>query len=132
MITSYSRSCADLLYLDASVEVDQRLMDGVRVTGLRQHRGGVTMKDGKQRKIVYKYADDTYDPARTVSDVREPVMTFQRPSLIAPVTSPPGYRMRSPRPGSRSGAASTTRHRTGAGGLAYGVAVGTEEDRGHG
>jgi branched-chain amino acid transport system substrate-binding protein len=40
-------------------------------------QGGVTMKDGKKRKITYKFEDDAYDPSRTVSNVRELVTNFK-------------------------------------------------------
>lgn len=38
--------------------------------------GGVKMGDGKTRKIMFKFLDDAYDPARTVTNVRQLVETF--------------------------------------------------------
>src|SRR5258708_27038632 len=34
-------------------------------------RGGVKMGNGKRLKISYKYLDDAYDPARTVSNIHQ-------------------------------------------------------------
>jgi ABC-type branched-subunit amino acid transport system substrate-binding protein len=38
--------------------------------------GGVKMKDGHTRKIVYKYLDDAYTPSETVTNVRDFLDTF--------------------------------------------------------
>jgi branched-chain amino acid transport system substrate-binding protein len=46
--------------------------------------GGVKMGNGKKLKISYKYLDDAYDPAHTVSNIHQLVATF-KPSILMPL-----------------------------------------------
>jgi branched-chain amino acid transport system substrate-binding protein len=44
--------------------------------------GGVTMADGKTRKITFKYLDDGYNTGRAVSNVRNLTATFKPAAIV--------------------------------------------------
>lgn len=61
---------------------------------VNETQGGVTMADGKKRKIKYIYYNDEYSPPRTVEQARRLVERDQVAVVIGPLGSATGLAMR--------------------------------------